>query len=99
MKKLSVAAPPASTTAAPEPTATSVQRVLASVAGSIVASCSGNLVYLRSWSPAQGCEVTRVRRGPAVEAAVTFRSQLRRVTLEVRCASGRPVLESDSGER
>ena len=62
--------------------------------GVVTAQCIGQLAYLVSWSPAPGYRVDDVRRGPAVEAQVTFvMSSTRQETgLAVGCAAGVPRL-------
>jgi hypothetical protein len=44
-----------------------------------------------SWSPAQGYGVDEVQRGPGQEAEISFGSDSRSVTVQVRCAAGGPV--------
>jgi hypothetical protein len=60
----------------------------------VTAQCIGYLAYLVSWSPAPGYRVDDVRRGPAVEALVTFVmfSTRQETTVAVRCVSGVPRL-------
>ncbi|MFG2041782.1 hypothetical protein [Dactylosporangium sp. NPDC048998] len=99
------APPPAPPSDAPEPPAptktaaapvvpgsspSGVQRLLTSPGGTVVARCTGSSVYLVSWSPAQGYQVTHVERGPGRTAEVAFRGA-RRVEIEVRCVGGRPT--------
>src|SRR5689334_24558233 len=67
-------APASTRRSTPSPTANSTQRLYSSTGGTVVARCSGGNAYLVSWSPAQGYEVGRVRRGPAPTATVGFRS-------------------------
>jgi len=79
----SPAAPPSPT---PQPTDT----VLTSAGGTVVAGCQAAGAYLLSWSPAQGYEVTRVIRGPAAAAKVTFTSLRKLVTMSITCTDGAP---------
>lgn len=93
-------------TASPTPSATSptpsrsqaqpdvTVRTLASRGGTVVASCEAALVYLRSWSPAEGFVVDEVDRGPASEAEVRFTAAGEdgvEVTMRLECSSGSPV--------
>lgn len=71
---------------APQPSDT----VLTSIGGTVVADCRAAGAYLNSWSPAQGYEVTRFVRGPAVTAKVSFASSHRLVTMVISCAGGVP---------
>jgi hypothetical protein len=69
--------------------------VLSSVGGSVVARCSARsesaTAYLVSWSPAQGYSVDEVKRGPAAEVEITFRSQSKQVNVSIQCSSSGPV--------
>lgn len=66
-------------------------------AGTVTAQCTGELAYLVSWSPAQGYRVDDVRRGPALEAQVTFEmfSTRQEAAILVRCVAGVPRLVHD----
>jgi hypothetical protein len=69
-------------------------RQLNTSGGVVTAQCIGQLAYLVSWSPAPGYRVEDVRRGPAVEALVTFVmfSTHQENELAVRCVAGVPRL-------
>jgi len=71
---------------APQPTDT----VLTSTGGTVVAGCQAAGTYLFSWSPAQGYEVSKVIRGPAASAKVTFASSRKLVTMVISCPGGVP---------
>jgi hypothetical protein len=85
VKKTS-AAPSAPPSPAPQPTDT----VLTSAGGTVMADCQAAGAYLASWSPAQGYEATKVIRGPAATAKVTFASSRRLVTMAISCTGGTP---------
>jgi len=70
---------------------------LASQGGTVVAECQLASAYLVSWSPAQGYEVGKVVRGPAVTAQVTFESFANSVTMVVSCSSGVPTATTTGG--
>jgi hypothetical protein len=63
---------------------------LTSIGGSVVAGCQRAGAYLVSWSPAQGYEATRVVRGPAATAKVTFAGSRKLVTMVISCSGGAP---------
>ena len=82
-----------STPSAPPPPAPSPQptdAVLTSIGGTVVAGCQAAGAYLVSWSPAQGYGVTKVTRGPAATAKVTFTGSRKLVTMAVSCPDGVP---------
>jgi hypothetical protein len=92
-----------SSPSAPVPSAAPVvvDGVVSSTGGSVVARCSygsaGPVVYLLSWSPAQGYSTDEVRRGPDHEAEVTF-TGAGEVQIHVTCGTSGPVgqVEYDS---
>jgi hypothetical protein len=84
------AATPAATAAAPSPAPQPTSRVLTSAGGTVVASCEAAGAYLVSWSPQQGFGASRVLRGPAAKAKVTFSSSRHVVTMAVTCSGGAP---------
>ena len=69
-------------------------RQLTNSGGVVTAQCVGQLIYLVSWSPAPGYRVDDVRRGPALDARVTFvmLSTRQENELAVRCVAGVPRL-------
>jgi hypothetical protein len=86
VKKHSAAPSVPSSSPAPPPTDT----VLTSIGGTVMADCRAAGAYLASWSPAQGYEATRVIRGPAATAKVTFTSSRKLVTMAISCSGGTP---------
>ena len=71
---------------APQPTDTA----LTSIGGTVMADCQAAGAYLASWSPAQGYAATRVIRGPAATAKVTFASLRKLVIMAISCSGGTP---------
>jgi hypothetical protein len=65
--------------------------VLTSSGGTVVASCLSTGAFLRSWSPAQGFQVSSSVRGPAATASVQFESATQEVTMVVSCSTGVPT--------
>jgi hypothetical protein len=72
--------------------------LLSSSGGNAVASCGPGGAYLYSWSPQQGYEAVSVRRGPAAQAMVTFRSSRSQVNMVVTCHGGVPAATSDGDD-
>jgi hypothetical protein len=64
--------------------------MLTSIGGTVMAGCQAAGAYLASWSPAQGYEATRVIRGAAATAKVTFTSSRKLVTMAISCSGGTP---------
>ncbi len=81
------AAPGSRSTAVP---ASAGSTVLTSSGGTVVASCLSAGAFLRSWSPAQGFQVSSSIRGPAATAQVQFESSTQEVTMVVSCSGGVP---------
>ena len=86
VKKHSAAPSVPPSSPAPQPTDT----VLISIGGTVLADCQAAGVYLASWSPAQGYAATRVIRGPAANAKVTFASLRKLVIMAISCSGGTP---------
>jgi serine/threonine-protein kinase len=86
VKKHSAAPSVPPSSPAPQPADT----VLTSIGGTVLAHCQAAGAYLASWSPAQGYEATRVIRGPAATAKVTFASSRKLVTMAISCSGGTP---------
>ena len=86
--KPKAAAPGSPVGAAP---ASAGSTVLTSSGGTVVASCLSAGAFLRSWSPAQGFEVSSSVRGPAATASVQFESATQELTMVVSCATGVPT--------
>ena len=77
---------------------TSAQRRLFGPGGQVVAQCQGKLVYLVSWSPAQGFQTgPQIQRGPAQVATVVFvdAALQRPWSMHVFCDNGTPVATTD----
>jgi hypothetical protein len=87
------AAPPGGSTptgpSGAQPT-TPTPRGLPTTGGTILAQCEGDLVYLLSWSPAQGYREDGVNRGPAPAASVKFKNGKSEVVVHVTCKAGEP---------
>ena len=84
--------PAAATLEPAEPT------VLASSGGSVVAECQAAGAYLVSWNANSGFQASRVVRGPAATAKVTFDDwqRNRAVVMVITCANGAPSATSYS---
>jgi hypothetical protein len=85
---------PGSPTAPPPSATPGPPRQFTTSGGVVTAQCIGQLAYLLSWSPAPGYRVDDVRRGPGVDARVTFVmfSTRQENELAVRCVAGVPRL-------
>jgi hypothetical protein len=83
---------PAATPEPAEPT------VLTSSGGSVVAECPAAGAYLVSWNANSGFQASRVVRGPAATAKVTFDDwqRNRSVVMVITCANGAPSATSYS---
>ena len=88
----------ASASQSPSPThaASPTPVALSSAGGTVVATCSRGpdhwLVYLVSWSPAQGYTVSRPdSRGPSEEVELEFQSSSRTVDVKISCRPSGPV--------
>ena len=81
--------------ATPEP---AEPAVLASSGGSVVAECQAAGAYLVSWNANPGFQASRVVRGPAATARVTFDDwqRNRSVVMVITCANGAPSATSYS---
>lgn len=77
--------------------ATTISRALSSPAGTVVVRCQGSLVYLMSWSPAQGFRVAGIQRGPGRVAAVDFLGPQGQVVMRYYCSGGTPASGGDDG--
>jgi hypothetical protein len=85
---------PARSAAAGQP----VDRRLSGDAGTVLAQCQGSIVYLVTWSPAQGYQAEASQRGPAHLATVVFTGYGKRIEFHVGCLAGIPALvEADDG--
>lgn len=80
----------ASPSAPPSPASQSTDTVLTSIGGTVMADCQAAGAYVASWSPAQGYEATKVIRGPAATAKVTFTNSRKLVTMAISCTGGTP---------
>ena len=72
--------------------------VLTSSGGSVVAECQTAGAYLVSWNANSGFQASRVVRGPAATATVTFDDwqRNRSVDMMITCANGAPSATSYS---
>jgi hypothetical protein len=86
--------PVPSSPAAPSASAPA-RKTFATPGGTVVARCTGARVQIVSTSPAQGWALHDQDSGPQDEAEAEFRAtddDHRRVKINVRCASGTPVI-------
>ena len=68
-------------------------RTFTSRGGTIEARCDpGGKAALLSWTPADPYEVQKVTEGPALAAAVVFRSRASRIRMTVTCVAGTPTV-------
>lgn len=81
------------------PAAQPVDRSLSADAGTVVAQCQDDLVYLETWSPAQGYQAQVEQRGPARLATVLFTGNGGHAAFRVSCQGGVPtlVVDDDTG--
>ncbi len=93
---------PLDTTPSTPPTGStevSPDRTLTSDGGSVVARCSGTDVYLVSWDPAPGYELTKAEHGPKPQVQVIFKqisADNSKVIMNTQCVDGTPMTVNTS---